>query len=72
MVNMKPPLRQVARNSPRSGGVVRRQASTVNRQAVRSTFSDSASAAAEVQSSNIRVAVRVRPPNERETSVHAK
>lgn len=68
---MKPPLRQVSRNSPRNGGLVRRQAGTAARQGNR-TVTDVGSASAEVHSSNIRVAVRVRPLNDRENSGNAK
>lgn len=64
---MKPPLRQM-RNSPRTG-LLRSQAS--NSGVLRRTISEgtgASSAAAEIQSSNIRVAVRVRPLNGRESS----
>jgi hypothetical protein len=62
---MKPPLRQV-RNSPRTG-LLRAQGSSNT--VLRRALSESASnAVAEIQSSNIRVAVRVRPLNGRESS----
>lgn len=65
---MKPPLRQV-RNSPRTG-LVRRQNS--NNVILRSTLGEGISGSAEIQSSNIRVAVRVRPFNEREKSTSSR
>jgi hypothetical protein len=65
---MKPPLRQV-RNSPRTG-FARRQ--NTNNVVLRSTLGEGIGASAEVQSSNIRVAVRVRPFNEREKSTSTR
>ena len=65
---MKPPLRQV-RNSPRTGFARRQNSSNV---ILRSTLGEGIGASAEVQSSNIRVAVRVRPFNEREKSTSSR
>ena len=63
---MKPPLRQVNRNSPLRKGIVRRPGNS--NVMLRGSGVDSTNALAEVQSSNIRVAVRVRPLNSRESS----
>ena len=65
---MKPPLRQV-RNSPRKG-FSRRQSS--NNILLRNTLGDGVGASAEIQSSNIRVAVRVRPFNSKEISTNSR
>ena len=64
---MKPLLRQVSRNSPRMG-VARRQVTTINKQALKTNLADAVSAATagDIQSSNIRVVVRIRPMNEKE------
>ena len=68
---MKPPLRSV-RASPRAGLVRRPAVASAGRQVIRGLVSDTVSAAAELQSSNIRVAVRVRPFNDKETQVNTR
>lgn len=65
---MKPPLRQM-KNSPRTG-LSRRQNS--NSVVLRNTVSDVICASTEIQSSNIRVAVRVRPFNQRENTSNSR
>lgn len=66
---MKPPLRQV-RSSPRKG--LGRRPNGSSSVVLRNTVNDGSNASSDLQSSNIRVAVRVRPLNSREITANLR